>query len=148
MKSINQVILLGHLGQDPEHSQTNSGKELTRFSLATSYSVRVNDDWEERTDWHRVVVFDRLARIASDRLRKGDPIAVTGRISCRKWTDERGQSRTSWSIVARDLSFLRARRDGDSAPPPSPQRSPDTASVALANGQAGDPVPADDGVPF
>jgi single-strand DNA-binding protein len=133
MKSINQVFLLGRLGQDPEQSRTASGKDITKFSLATNFNVRVDDGWEPRTEWHKVVAFDWQAKHAAERLTKGDPVCVQGRLSCNKWTDDKGQKRVTWSVIARELTFLSPRRDdaprdlgmgptppGGALPPPRP----------------------------
>lgn len=144
MKTVNQVFLLGRLGQDPEHSTTRQGKEQVKFSLATSYSVRVDDGWEERTDWHKVVAFDWQAKAASDRLRKGDPVAVVGRMRSYKYTDEDGKPRVVWSVVARDLSFMAPRREVDRPPAGS---YPPTRSVALPPPDL-EPAVLDEDIPF
>ncbi len=138
MKSVNQVILLGRLGQDPEQSRTKTGKERTAFSLATSHSVRVDDGWNERTDWHKVVAFDWLARSASQHLRKGDPVVVVGRLSSHKWTDDQGNPRTSWNVVARELSFPAQSKSRE-------QRTPE--NEALPSGPAALPGPMKKEVP-
>ena len=117
MKSMNEVFLLGHVGRDPEVTRTASGKARASFSLATRYAVRGEDGWEERTDWHKVVVFDWQAQRVEAHLRKGDPLVVRGRMSSHRYTDPGGQKRTSWSVVARDLRFLTSRREGSLGPP-------------------------------
>ncbi len=144
MKSMNEVFLLGHVGRDPEVSKTRSGKDRATFSLATSYSIRADDGWDERTDWHKVVVFDWLAKRVEERLRKGDPVMVRGRMSSHKWTDDNGQARVSWSVVAREVSFLRSRRDGEHR---DLGMGPAPGSVAMPP-QAPGEVQPDDDIPF
>ncbi len=144
MKSMNEVFLLGHVGRDPEITRTASGKARATFSLATRYAVRADDGWDERTDWHKVVVFDWQAKRVEERLHKGDPLVVRGRMSSHRYTDPDGQKRTSWSVVARELRFLKTRSETD---PGDRSTEPAPVGGALPPPQLERPQP-DNGVPF
>lgn len=114
MQGINRVIVAGHLGGDPEARSLPSGKAVANFSLATNrrfkdQSGALRDD----TEWHRVVVFDRLAELSRDYLRKGRLVYVEGRLQTREWEDREGKKRTTTEIVADNLQLLGGPRDGD-----------------------------------
>lgn len=114
MRSVNKVILIGHLGRDPEKKYTNAETPLaiTNFTVATN---RVRNDRDgnrqEETEWHRVVSFGRLAEIAADYLTKGRQVYVEGRLQTRSWEDQQGQKRYMTEVVAENLVFL-GRGDG------------------------------------
>src|SRR3954468_9135001 len=113
--SVNKVILVGNLGRDPEMRYTPSGQPVANFSLATSRGRQdANGNWTDETEWHRIVVWERLAELASQSLHKGSKVYVEGRIQSRKYTDNQGVERTSYDIVAHDLTLLAARPDGES----------------------------------
>jgi len=100
--SVNKVILVGNLGRDPEIRSTNDGTRIANLNLATSESWRDRNSGErkERTEWHRVVIFnERLVEIAEKYLRKGSKIYVEGALQTRKWTDQQGQDRYSTEVV-------------------------------------------------
>jgi single-strand DNA-binding protein len=100
--SVNKVILVGNLGRDPEIRSTNDGTRIANLNLATSESWRdrVSGERKERTEWHRVVIFnERLVEIAEKYLRKGSKIYVEGALQTRKWTDQQGQERYSTEVV-------------------------------------------------
>ncbi len=110
--SVNKVILIGNLGRDPEMRYTPSGQPVANFSLATSRSRRdPNGNWVDDTEWHRIVAWERMAELASQSLRKGSKVYVEGRIQSRKYTDNQGVERTSFDIVANDLTLLDRRVD-------------------------------------
>jgi single-strand DNA-binding protein len=111
-KGVNKVILVGHLGREPEMHAMPSGSSVATVSLATNYSTKNQQtgEWREETDWHRVVFFDRLAEIAKQYLQKGRLIYVEGRLKTRKWQDQNtGQDRYTTEVVARDLQMLDSR---------------------------------------
>ena len=123
-KGINKVILVGNLGADPEVRYMPSGGAVTNVSIATtdSWKDKKSGERQERTEWHRVVFFNRLAEIAGEYLRKGAQVYVEGRLQTRKWQGQDGQDRYSTEIVANELQMLGRR--GDSAPaPPRPEAS-------------------------
>lgn len=115
MAGVNKVILLGHLGQDPEMRYQPSGVAIANFNMATSESFKDKDgNKQERTEWHRVVFFNRTAEIAGEYLRKGSQAYIEGRIRTRKWTDKDGQDRYTTEIVGDRLQLIGGRRsDGD-----------------------------------
>lgn len=105
---INKVILVGNLGQDPETKYLPSGGAVTNISLATSESWKDKQTGEtqERTEWHRVVFFNRLAEIAGEYLRKGRKVYVEGSLKTRKWQDKDGQDRWTTEIIASDMLLI------------------------------------------
>lgn len=102
MSSVNKVILVGHLGRDPEMRSTNNGDRIANLNVATSESWRDKQSGErkERTEWTRVVIFnDRLAEVAEKYLTKGSQVYIEGQLQTRKWTDQQGQERYSTEVV-------------------------------------------------
>ena len=113
-RGINKVILVGNLGGDPELRQTNNGTSVCNFNLATSF-VRRNPetgDTTETTEWHRVVLFKRLAEIADQYLKKGDQAYIEGRLSTRKWQDREGNDRWTTEVIGSELQMLGSPRGG------------------------------------
>ena len=112
---INKVILVGNLGQDPEVKYTAGGDAVTTLSLATSDSWKDKDKGQdqERTEWHRVVLWRRLAEIAGEYLNKGSKVYVEGQLRTRKWEQE-GQTRYTTEIIARELQFLDSKNTTES----------------------------------
>ncbi|GAB3588673.1 single-stranded DNA-binding protein [Acetobacter peroxydans] len=118
--SVNKVILVGNLGKDPEVRMTQGGAKIVSFTLATSetWNDRASGERRERTEWHRVVIFnDRLADVAERFLRKGRQVYLEGSLQTRKWTDQGGQERfTTEVIIDRfrgELTLLDSRPDGE-----------------------------------
>lgn len=107
MKGVNLVLLLGRLGNDPETTTLAGGATVSKFSVATS-EVWVGKDGQkqEKTEWHRVVVWGKLAEVCSKYLSKGSVVHVKGKVSYRKWEDQQGQTKYSTEIVANELQFL------------------------------------------
>ena len=117
--SVNKVILIGNLGRDPEVRNTQSGNKIVNFSVATSESWkdRQSGERQERTEWHRIVVFnEHLAGIAEQYLKKGSKVYIEGALQTRKWTDQGGQERYSTEVVLQrfrgELTMLDTRGDG------------------------------------
>jgi len=114
--SLNKVILVGHLGQDPKISYAQSGMPIANLRVATSERMRDKDgQWTERTDWHTVVCFDKQAEFCSNYLGKGALILVEGRLQTRKWQDKEGQDRYSTEVVANRVQSLGSRGQGGQA---------------------------------
>ncbi|MDZ7923642.1 MAG: single-stranded DNA-binding protein [Marinagarivorans sp.] len=113
-KGINKVILVGNLGQDPEVRYTQSGAAITNISIATtdSWTDKTSGQKVDRTEWHRVVFFNRLAEIAGEYLRKGSQVYVEGALRTRKWQDQQGQDRYTTEIVGDQMQMLGSRNDG------------------------------------
>jgi single-strand DNA-binding protein len=116
-RGINKVILIGNLGADPETRYTPSGTAITNLRLATteSWKDRQSGEQVEKTEWHRVVMFDRLAEIAAEYLRKGSQVYIEGQLQTRKWQDQQGQDRYTTEVRARDMQML-GGRPGAGAP--------------------------------
>ncbi len=113
-RGINKAILVGNLGKDPETKYLPSGGAVTNVTLATSdaWKDKASGEMQERTEWHRVVFFNRLAEIAAEYLRKGSQIYVEGRIQTRKWQGQDGQDRYTTEIVASEMQMLGGRGEG------------------------------------
>jgi len=110
-RGINKVILIGNLGKDPQQRAMPSGKAVVNFSLATTEGWRDKQTGEnkEQTEWHNIVMFDRLAEIAAEYLRKGSQVYIEGRIRTRKWQDKEGQDRYTTEIIANEMQMLGSR---------------------------------------
>ncbi len=124
MASVNKVILIGNLGQDPEVKYMPSGGAVTNISLATTdtWKDKATGEKKEKTEWHRVVFFNRLAEIVGEYLRKGSQVYIEGNLRTRKWQDQNGQDRYTTEIVAREMTMLGGRPAGGSSDfNPSPQ---------------------------
>ncbi len=110
-RGINKVILVGNLGQDPETRYMPSGGAVTNFTLATneSWKDKQTGEQNERTEWHKVVMFDRLAEIAAEYLRKGSQVYIEGKLQTRKWQDRDGNDRWTTEIRASEMQMLGGR---------------------------------------
>ena len=150
-RGVNKVILLGNLGADPETRYTASGSAVTNIRLATtdSWRDRQSGEQQERTEWHRVVFFSRLAEVAAEYLRKGSQCYIEGRIQTRKWQGQDGQDRYTTEIVASDMQMLGSRGSGGGGTPPSRRREEDSGSAWPGGGQGGSApaAPASSGPP-
>ena len=115
-RGINKVILIGNLGADPEVRYTPSGSAVATVNIATSdtWKDKQTGEAQERTEWHRVVFFNRLAEIVGEYLRKGSKVFVEGRLQTRKWQDQSGQDRYTTEIVAGEMQMLDGRGAGAS----------------------------------
>ena len=113
-RGVNKVILIGNLGNDPDVRFTPSGSAVANLSVATSdsWTDKNTGQRQDRTEWHRVVVFNKLAEICQQYLRKGSKVYLEGRLQTRKWQDAQGQDRYSTEIVANDMQMLDSRQDG------------------------------------
>ena len=114
-RGLNKVMLIGNLGADPEiRYGTGGGSQITNIRLATADSWRDKEtgDQQERTEWHRVVFFGRLAEVAGEYLKKGSQVYVEGRIQTRKWNDKEGVERFSTEIIASEMQMLGGRAGG------------------------------------
>ncbi len=147
-KGINKVIIIGNCGQDPETRHTPSGNAITNLSIATSESWKdkTTGEAQERTEWHRIVFFNRLGEIAGEYLKKGSKVYVEGSLRTRKWQDNNGQDRYTTEIVASNMQMLDSRTEGNNyaapaqRPEPPPQNQPMDANAAAQD--------FDDDIPF
>ena len=131
-KSVNKVILVGNVGQDPEVKYTASGVPVAKLSLATNELFKdKNDAWQDRTEWHSVVAWQRLAEIVGEYVRKGSKVYIEGKLQTSTWEDKQsGDKKYRTEIVARDIVLLGSRDNGpegreemssgQSSPEPSP----------------------------
>lgn len=146
-RSVNKVILVGRLGADPDIRYAASGTAVAKMSIATSEPVQGADgNWEERTEWHRVVVFGRTAEHCGNYLAKGRLVYIEGRLRTNQWEDQQGVKRYTTEIVARDVVFLGSNGTSDAQEPP-----PRAESAGNMGGEPLPPPPAgadDDDIPF
>jgi single-strand DNA-binding protein len=106
-KSVNKVILIGNLGKDPELKHTSGGTAVATMTVATNERFKdKSGEWQDRTEWHTVVLWQRLAEIAAEYLKKGRSVYVEGRLQTRSWEDKQGQKRYTTEVVASDLVLL------------------------------------------
>ena len=143
-RGINKVILVGNLGADPETRYMPSGSAVTNLSVATSESWKDKQTGEQkdRTEWHKVVMFDRLAEIAAEYLRKGSQVYIEGKLQTRKWQDRDGNDRWTTEIRANEMKMLGGRGGGGGAAPMNQDSGPSSPPP-----QAG-PDDFDDDIPF
>jgi len=136
MASINKVILIGNLGRDPETRYLPDGGAVTNVSVATTDTWKdKSGEKQERTEWHRVAFFGRLAEIAGEYLKKGSPVYVEGSLRTRKWQDKEGQDRYTTEIIASEMKMLGQRTGGSE--PMAREREPAPAGAASAAKPAG-----------
>ncbi len=146
MAGLNKVTLIGNLGRDPELRYTANGQAVTNFTLATTESFSKRDGGrDERTEWHRIVAWGKLAEICGEYLAKGRQIYVEGRIQTREWEDKDGNKRWTTEIVARNMQMLGRRSEGGMGadlPEPDGPSGPSGGSDSL------DAPTSDDDIPF
>lgn len=151
--SVNKAIIVGNLGADPETRYTAGGTAVTNCNIATSDTWRdkSSGEMQERTEWHRVVFFARLAEVVGEYLTKGSKVYVEGRIQTRKWQDQSGQDRYTTEIVANEMQMLDSRSGGGSSAGqggsnrPSGQSSNQTSPKGYSNAsRGGSPAPSQD----
>jgi single-strand DNA-binding protein len=128
MASVNKVILIGHLGADPEVSTTQQGTALAKFRIATTetWKDRTTGERQERTEWHSIVAWDKLAQICGEYLHKGKMVYVEGSLQTRSWDDQNGQKRYKTEIKANNILMLSPRTEGaKEMVPAAPAGTPD-----------------------
>jgi single-strand DNA-binding protein len=143
-RGINKVILIGNLGQDPETRYMPSGSAVTNFTVATneSWKDKQTGEQKDRTEWHRVAMFNRLAEIAAEYLRKGSQVYIEGKLRTRKWQDRDGNDRWTTEVIADEMQML-GGRGGGSAPM---NQDPGPGSAPAPSGSGSDDF--DDDIPF
>ena len=152
-RGINKVILVGNLGQDPQTRAMPSGKAVVNLRIATTDQWRDKQTGEnkENTEWHTVVMFDRLAEIAAEYLRKGSQVYIEGKLRTRKWQDKDGNDRYSTEIVANEMQMLGGRGGGGGGGgggydrEPAPRQAPASSGSGSGGGGRDD---FDDDIPF
>lgn len=143
MAGVNKVIIVGNLGDNPEVRYSQQGKAIANISVATSETWKdQSGERQERTEWHRIVLFRRLAEIAGEYLSKGSKVYIEGKLQTRKWQDQQGQDRYTTEIVADQMQMLDTRGQQQNQPP---------QNQAPRNAPPPPPPPAndfDDDIPF
>ena len=151
---VNKVILIGNLGQDPEIRYMQNGKAVANLSIATSESW--NDQQgqkQEKTEWHRITAYDKLAEIIGEYVKKGSKIYVEGKLQTRKWQDQQGQDKYTTEVIINQMQMLDGKKDGGNSgqssqparPQSTPQRPPQQPSQPQYNEP---PVNFQDDIPF
>ncbi|HDR1501851.1 TPA: single-stranded DNA-binding protein, partial [Pasteurella multocida] len=127
MAGVNKVIIVGNLGQDPDHKVMTNGNPVTNISVATSevWADKASGEKREVVEWHRITLYQRQADIAAQFLKKGSKVYIEGRLRTRKWQDQNGQDRYITEILADKIVLLDSKQTtgtGNSNPPPEPQQ--------------------------
>ncbi|MDP1558109.1 MAG: single-stranded DNA-binding protein [Nitrosomonas sp.] len=155
MASVNKVILIGNLGKDPETRYMSNGEAVTNITLATTDTWKdKNGEKQEKTEWHRVTFYRKLAEIAGEYLKKGRPVYVEGRLETRKWTDKAGVERYTTEVIATDMKMLGSRSgsgsfeatDSDDGGSSSPSSSSSAKPASSKSNSGFDDM--DDDIPF
>ena len=148
MAGVNKAILVGNLGRDPELRHTPNGQAVVNFTLATSETwTDKSGERQERTEWHRIVVWGKTAEMCNQYLSKGRTVYVEGRIQTREWEDKDGNKRYTTEINANTVNFIGPRTGGGDPGPPASGGG--GGRSAGSDGPAGDPgPPMDDDIPF
>lgn len=148
---VNKVILIGNLGSDPEVKYTPSGVPVANINLATNESwTDKGGERQERTEWHRLVIWRKLAEIVGQYLRKGSKIYVEGRLETRSWDDQSGQKRYTTEVVVNDLQMLDGRGEGGDSQQPGgfPEERPSSGPPEGGYAPTGVDSADDDDLPF
>lgn len=154
MSGVNKCIIVGNLGQDPEVRYNNNGGAIANISVATSdtWKDKNTGEQQERTEWHRIVMFNRLGEIAGEYLKKGSKVYIEGKLQTRKWQDQSGQDRYTTEIVADQMQMLDSRGDGQGCQSNGGQMNNRPASAPSGpRPQPSSPQPSndfDDDIPF
>ena len=137
--SLNKCMIIGNLGRDPEMRYTQSGQAVTQFTVAVNRNYRdANNEWQEETEWFRIVAWGPLAERTAENLRKGRKVYVEGRLQTRQWEDREGQKRYTTELVAQTVTPLDARpRDEEGAEGSFPARPPRPSGPEDAAGDGG-----------
>ncbi len=145
-RGINKVIIVGNLGGDPETRYMPSGSAVTNLTVATneSWKDKQTGEQKDRTEWHKVAMFNRLAEVAAEYLRKGSQVYIEGKLRTRKWQDKNGQDRWTTEIVADEMQMLGGRGGGGGS---APMNSSSDSAPSSAPPQPG-PDDFDDDIPF
>lgn len=145
-RGVNKVIIVGNLGNDPDTKYMPSGSAVTNLSVATneSWKDKATGEQKDRTEWHKVAMFGRLAEISAEYLRKGSQVYIEGKLRTRKWTDQQGNDRYTTEIIADEMQML-GGRTGGGAPamggPPQSSAPPQGSSGPSGSDDFDDDIP-------
>lgn len=149
MASVNKVILIGNLGKDPETRYMSNGDAVTNITLATTDTWKdKNGEKQEKTEWHRVTFYRKLAEIAGEYLKKGRSVYIEGRLETRKWTDKAGIERYTTDIIASDMKMLGNRPGSGSFESPEHEEDSSASSQSSSAKGGGGFDDMDDDIPF
>jgi single-strand DNA-binding protein len=147
--SVNKVILVGRLGRDPETRYTSGGQAVCNFTLATDESFKDRSgERQKRTEWHRIVLWGKLAEIAQQYLKKGTMVYIEGRIQSRQWDDRDGNKRTTFEIVGNVMRMLSTRAETAAAVAAGAPADTEAPAPAAADEPAAGPEISDEDIPF
>jgi single-strand DNA-binding protein len=154
--SVNKVILIGRLGKDPELKYTPSGAPVAKFSLATDESFKDRTgEQQKRTEWHNIVAWNKLAEICGEYLTKGKQVYIEGSIRSRQWQDQSGNKRTSYEIVANQMTMLGSKGESERVPSGGPDHAAPERRFSGAPQPSAEPAPppaepeiSDEDIPF
>lgn len=149
-RGVNKVILVGNLGKDPEVRYAPSGQAIANITIATTESWKDKNTGEkqEKTEWHRVVFFSRLAEIVGEYLKKGSQVYIEGRLQTRKWQDKEGKDRYTTEIVANEMQMLGSRQGGGAPSDDYNQDKSYSKPKAETTGASASNSDFDDDIPF
>ena len=148
MASLNKVLIIGNLGKDPETRYMPNGEAVTNITLATTETWKdKSGEKQEKTEWHRVTFYRKLAEIAGEYLKKGSSVYVEGRLETRKWTDKDGVDRYTTEIISDQMKMLGGKTDGASNGQ-SKESKPRLAAVPVTTPKSGGFDDMDDDIPF
>jgi len=149
MASLNKVMLIGNLGKDPEVRYTAGGTAVASFSLATSEKFKgKTGEWEEKTEWHNITLWARLAEIAGEYLSKGKTVYIEGRLQTRKWQDKEGKDRYTTEIVGEKMQMLSGKGEGGGGQQQRPAARPSQQEHSQGNSYEEPVFNPDDEIPF
>ncbi len=142
MASVNKVILIGNLGKDPETKYTPAGVQITKFSVATTDKVKKGDTYEDKTEWHNIVTFNKTAEIANEYLKKGSSVYIEGKISTNTWEDQAGEKKFWTEIICNNLTMLGKKETQ------TPTQAPQNSQAPQVNNSQVPATNTDDNLPF
>lgn len=149
MASLNKVMLIGNLGKDPEVRYTAGGTAVASFSIATTEKFKgKTGEWEEKTEWHNITLWARLAEIAGEYLSKGKTVYIEGRLQTRKWQDKEGKDRYTTEIVGEKMQMLSSKGEGGGGPRQAAPRPPQQQDYGQASSYQEPVFNPDDEIPF
>jgi single-strand DNA-binding protein len=150
MSSLNKVQLIGRLGKEPEIRYTPSGDAVAVFSVATSesWNDKQSGEKKEKTEWHNIVIWRKLAEIAGQYLHKGDQVYLEGKLTTRKWQDKQGNDRYTTEVVVNNMVMLGGKKQGGPAPHPAGDNKPAQQPAQKPAAAPIDDDGFDDDIPF
>ena len=152
MRGVNKVIIIGYLGNDPEVRQFNNGGSITNISVATSeqWTDKQTGEKREATEWHRIVLFNRLGEVAAQYLKKGSQVYIEGSLQTRKWQDQNGQDRYITEIKASHMQIISGLEQSEPRPPQLPPKDKSKTTKETVDKPTGNGHPEidDDDIPF